>query len=65
MRSPPLACSIGTNIAQEIMKIIKDEDFGTVVIGRRGVSKEVEFLFGSVSTKIVHYAKGCTVWVVS
>ncbi|MEA2082783.1 MAG: universal stress protein [Thermodesulfobacteriota bacterium] len=65
LRSPSHECSIGTNIAQEIMNTIKEEGFGTVVIGRRGVSKEVEFLFGSVSTKIVHYAKGCTVWIVS
>jgi nucleotide-binding universal stress UspA family protein len=36
----------------------------TIVIGRRGVSRQEEFLFGSVSNKIVHKAKGCTVWVV-
>lgn len=65
LKKPPLSCSMGTNIAREIMGTIENEGFGTVVIGRRGVSKEVEFLFGSVSTKIVHYSKGCTVWVVS
>jgi nucleotide-binding universal stress UspA family protein len=42
----------------------QQEKFGTVVIGRRGVSKKEEFLFGSVSNRIIHYAKGCTVWVV-
>lgn len=36
----------------------------TVVIGRKGVSREEEFLFGSVSNKIIHQARNCTVWVV-
>jgi len=65
LKSPPLICSMGTSIAHEIIRIIEREGFGTVVIGRRGVSKEVEFLFGSVSTKIVHYSKGCAVWIVN
>jgi nucleotide-binding universal stress UspA family protein len=39
-------------------------DFGTVVVGRRGRSKKEEFLFGSISNRIIHYTKGCTVWVV-
>ncbi|WP_456433488.1 universal stress protein [Thermosulfuriphilus sp.] len=51
-----------------VARIILDEQnrgqFGTVVVGRRGVSKAEEFLFGSVSNKVVHYAKGCAVWVV-
>jgi nucleotide-binding universal stress UspA family protein len=36
----------------------------TIVIGRKGVSRQEEFLFGSVSSKIVNKAKDCTVWVV-
>jgi len=58
-------CSRGTSVAQEILAELKSGGFGTVVIGRRGVSKEEEFIFGSVSNKIVHSAKDCTVWVVS
>jgi len=58
-------CSRGTSVAMEIMDAVKDGGFGTVVIGRRGVSKAEEFLFGSVSNKIIHSAKDCTVWVVS
>ena len=37
---------------------------GTIVVGRQGVSRQEEFLFGSVSSKIVKKAKGCSVWVV-
>jgi nucleotide-binding universal stress UspA family protein len=58
-------CSYGTSIAQEILAVLKEERFGTVVVGRRGVSKAEEFLFGSVSNKIIHHAKDCTVWVVA
>ncbi|MGE4299926.1 MAG: universal stress protein [Desulfovibrionaceae bacterium] len=62
---PETHCSHGTSIAQEILSILKEEGFGTVVVGRRGVSKAEEFLFGSVSSKIIHHAKGCSVWVVA
>ncbi|KHK04140.1 universal stress protein [Desulfovibrio sp. TomC] len=58
-------CSIGTSIALEILRLATEGGFGTVVVGRRGVSKQEEFLFGSVSTKIIHAAKGLAVWVVA
>ena len=37
---------------------------GTVVVGRQGLSRSEEFLFGSISSRIVSHAKNCTVWVV-
>lgn len=58
-------CGAGPSIAREILKVLKEEGFGTLVVGRRGVSKAEEFLFGSVSNKIIHQAKACTVWVVA
>lgn len=36
----------------------------TAVVGRRGISKKEEFLFGSTSSKIIHEAKNCSVWVI-
>lgn len=51
-------------IAESIIKKARRDNSGTLVIGRRGISKKEEFLFGSVSSKIVSYAKNCTVWVV-
>jgi nucleotide-binding universal stress UspA family protein len=54
----------GPTVAQRVLDVQREGEFGTVVIGRRGVSKAEEFLFGSVSNKIVHYAQDCTVWVV-
>jgi len=36
----------------------------TVVVGRRGISKKEEFLYGSTSSKILHTGKNCAVWVI-
>jgi len=36
----------------------------TVVVGRHHKTKTEEFLFGSTSSKLVHEAKNCAVWVV-
>lgn len=36
----------------------------TIVVGRHHKSKSEEFLFGSTSSKIIHEAKNCAVWVV-
>jgi nucleotide-binding universal stress UspA family protein len=38
--------------------------YGTIVLGRQGLSRKEEFLFGSISSKIVNHARQCTVWVV-
>lgn len=58
-------CSTGRSIGLDILRIREEGGYETIVIGRRGVSKAEEFLFGSVSTKIVQSAIDCTVWVVS
>jgi nucleotide-binding universal stress UspA family protein len=36
----------------------------TVIVGRRGISKKEEFLFGSTSSKVVHSGKNCAVGVI-
>ena len=36
----------------------------TVIVGRRGISKKEEFLFGSTSSKVMHSGKNCAVWVI-
>ena len=38
--------------------------YATIVLGRQGLSRKEEFLFGSISSKIVNHARQCTVWVV-
>ncbi|MBW1789579.1 MAG: universal stress protein [Deltaproteobacteria bacterium] len=43
----------------------RDEtEYSTIVVGRQGLSRSEEFLFGSISSKIVTHARNCTVWVV-
>ena len=53
-----------TSIAECIIEEQKKLGCGTVVIGRRGISKKEEFIFGSTSTKILHTAKDCSIWVI-
>ena len=57
-------CSAEPSVAQTILDVQQEGGFGTLVVGRRGLTKGEEFLFGSVSTKLVHNAKNCAVWVV-
>lgn len=47
--------------------ILEERDqtaYSTIVVGRQGLSRSEEFLFGSISSKIVNHARECTVWVV-
>ena len=47
--------------------ILAEQDktrYSTLVVGRKGLSRSEEFLFGSISSKIVTHARNCTVWVV-
>lgn len=55
----------GRTIAETIMAAQVQGGFGTIVVGRRGLSKTEEFLFGSVSNSIVHQSTDCAVWVIS
>ncbi|RZB34243.1 MAG: hypothetical protein SRB1_00011 [Desulfobacteraceae bacterium Eth-SRB1] len=52
------------SMAQCILAERDETEYNTVVVGRQGLSRSEEFLFGSVSSKIVNYARNCTVWVV-
>lgn len=57
-------CSKPVSVAELILHERQSGGYGTIVVGRRGMSKKEEFLFGSVSNKIVREARDCTVWVV-
>jgi len=54
----------GPSLARLILDEMKILAAGTLVVGRQGLSRKEEFLFGSVSKQIVSYARQCTVWVV-
>lgn len=53
----------GNDAAEEILLIANKENVDTIVVGSRGFSASKDFLLGSVSYKVMHYAK-CPVVVV-
>jgi nucleotide-binding universal stress UspA family protein len=52
------------SMAECILAERDNTEHSTLVVGRSGLTHKEEFLFGSVSGKIVRTAKNCTVWVV-
>lgn len=63
--STDLVEASGRTVGQVIMDYQAEGGYGTVVVGRRRLSKAEEFLFGSVSSTVVHTATDCCVWVVA
>ena len=47
-----------------IADIAKEENFGTIVMGRRGRSSVRDFFIGCVTNKIIQIARDRTVWVI-
>ena len=52
------------SLAECILKERQRSGCDTIVVGRQGLSRSEEFLFGSISSKIVTHGGRCTVWVV-
>ncbi|MCF8061676.1 MAG: universal stress protein [Deltaproteobacteria bacterium] len=52
------------SMAECILEERGETEYSTIVVGRQGLSRSEEFLFGSISSKIVNHARNCTVWVV-
>jgi nucleotide-binding universal stress UspA family protein len=50
--------------AQAIADRAKLENYGTIVMGRRGHSSVRDFFVGRVTNKVIHLAKDRTVWIV-
>lgn len=51
--------------AKAIVDEAKNGGYGTIVVGRRGLSRVEEFFMGSVSSKVMQLAQEMAVWVVS
>jgi nucleotide-binding universal stress UspA family protein len=51
--------------AKAIVEEAKNGGYGTIVVGRRGLSRVEEFFMGSVSSKVMQLAQEMAVWVVS
>lgn len=54
----------GRTISEVVLLVQADGNFGTVVAGKRGVSKAEEFLFGSISNSLARRSKHFTSWIV-
>jgi nucleotide-binding universal stress UspA family protein len=52
------------SISAAILDMQVREHFGTIVVGKRGIPKAEEFLFGSISNALVHTGKDIAVWVI-
>jgi nucleotide-binding universal stress UspA family protein len=51
--------------AKAIVEEAKNGGYGTIVVGRRGLSRVEEFFMGRVSKKVIQLAQEMAVWVVS
>lgn len=54
----------GKTISDTLLEVRRMGNFGTVVTGKRGVSKAEEFLFGSISNALARHCNDFTSWIV-
>jgi nucleotide-binding universal stress UspA family protein len=52
------------SISDAILRLQTEGDYGTIVVGKRGISKAEEFLFGSISNALIHNGHDIAVWVI-
>lgn len=63
-----ISTKIVTGVSSRAGSVVEEArkgDFGTIVIGRRGLSKVREFVMGRVSSKVLQMARDMAVWVVN
>jgi len=53
------------DVAEDIIDEAREGAYDTVVMGRRGLGMAKSLLLGSVTRKVVDYAKGCAVTIVA
>jgi nucleotide-binding universal stress UspA family protein len=58
-------CTIGSySRAADILAAAREGNYGTVIMGRRGISAVREFILGRVTTRVLNGAEGLAVWIV-
>jgi len=50
--------------ADDILKEARDNGYGTIVLGRHGQSAMKQFIFGSVTSKVLLHSAGLAIWIV-
>lgn len=53
-----------SSAARDILEEAKKGDYGTIVLGRRGISMLKEFFMGSVTNKVLQASYSFCVWIV-
>lgn len=56
---------LNADVAEDIIDETRDGNYDTIVMGRRGTGGAAALFIGSVTSKVVHHVKGCTVTVVA
>jgi len=54
----------GKTISEIVLDVQRKGNFGTVVTGKRGLSKAEEFIFGSISNSLARQCSDFTTWIV-
>ncbi|MFP4476017.1 MAG: universal stress protein [Desulfatibacillaceae bacterium] len=60
-----VACKPPATVADALLKEKKEGGYDTMVLGRRGMSKKEEYIFGSVTNHLIREAANISVWVVA
>jgi nucleotide-binding universal stress UspA family protein len=60
-----LLCRPPSTIADTLLEEKSADAYDTIVLGRRGMSKKEEYIFGSVTTNLIREASDVSVWVVA
>jgi len=50
--------------ADDILKEARNNGYGTIVLGRHGQSAMKQFIFGSVTSKVLYHSAGLAIWIV-
>jgi nucleotide-binding universal stress UspA family protein len=58
-------CFKCSDIGKAILSEARKGGYGTIVMGRRGISKAKEFFMGSVSNRILQQAEDLAVWIIN
>jgi nucleotide-binding universal stress UspA family protein len=59
-----VATDIQLGVPRTIMNEVKEGGYDTLVLGRRGRSMLREFMFGGVTSKVIHHIKDCAIWII-
>jgi nucleotide-binding universal stress UspA family protein len=68
VKGDQVSTKVVTGVASRAKAIVEEArkgGYGTIVMGRRGLSRLEEFYMGRVSNKVLQLAKEMAVWVVN